>query len=500
VETTIGRLKPYFLGWLTLHLVGWSVVPWLTNHSLHLDTIEALVWGREWEWGYDKHPPLSAWAAEGFGAMFGDWGLYFLSQVCVVLAGCGVWMLGGEIGVSRPARFLGVILLDAVYYYQYATPEFNVNILQIPIWSWGWWAGFRGVRTGSWLGWIGLGLAVGLGALTKYLAVLLVAPFLLALWERGDLWRQLRRPGLYVAGLISIVVFLPHLLWMRDHDWITINYGLRRAESDDLSWWLKRICYPVEFLLPQLLLLLPLAVITFGNRARGPRAGDGPRGLASLALGGLGLIVFVTIAFGWRPVMMWAVPMPIAAGLWMASRWIDDAKALRAATLALVAGALGLLAYGIVYGGSPLFRAKPHRVNYDGRSLARQLEAEWAGYRLGPLRVVVGDEWLGGLVAWYGQDRPSVMIRGDLSRSLTLSDQDIRHQGAMVVWLKNLDASDGREMALDKAFPDLRDRHPELRELRDAVIPWPRRRDDKAGRFGIGLIPPTIDPGAQKVQ
>ena len=505
METTHGRLKPYILGWLALHLAGWSLVPWLSNHSLHLDTIEALAWGSEWEWGYDKHPPLSAWAAEVFGTGFGDWGLYFLSQLCVVLAGLGVWMLGTELGVRRPACLLGVILLDAVYYYQYATPEFNVNILQIPFWSWGWWAGFRAVRTGSWLGWIGLGLAVGLGALAKYLAVLLVVPFLLALLERGELWQQLRRPGLYVAGLVSILVFLPHLNWMRNHDWITISYGLHRAEGEGMSWWLSRIWYPVEFLLPQLVFLLPLAVIAFLCRPPRPGPdGDGPggrpKGLASLSLGGLGLIVFLTIAFGWRPVMMWAVPMPIAAGLWVAARWIDDGRAVRAAALALGAGVAGLLAYGIVYGGSPLFRAKPHRVNYDGRSLAREIEAQWADAHSGPLRFVIGSEWLGGLVAWYGKDRPSVVIEGDLSRASYVSEEDLRAQGAMVVWLISIDAADAKTLGLDQAFPGLRDRHPEVRELRETVIPWPRRRDGKAGRFGVGLIPPAIDPEDRKAR
>ena len=33
----------------------------LVNSNLPLDTIEALAWASDIQWGYSKHPPLSAW-------------------------------------------------------------------------------------------------------------------------------------------------------------------------------------------------------------------------------------------------------------------------------------------------------------------------------------------------------------------------------------------------------------------------------------------------------
>ena len=49
-----------FYIFLFMHLVLWTVVPSLVNQNLPLDTIEALAWGSNLDWGFNKHPPMSA--------------------------------------------------------------------------------------------------------------------------------------------------------------------------------------------------------------------------------------------------------------------------------------------------------------------------------------------------------------------------------------------------------------------------------------------------------
>ena len=45
-----------FAAFLALHAVVWTVLPSLLYPNLPLDLIEALVYGREWQLGYDKLP------------------------------------------------------------------------------------------------------------------------------------------------------------------------------------------------------------------------------------------------------------------------------------------------------------------------------------------------------------------------------------------------------------------------------------------------------------
>ena len=71
---------------LFFHLIIWTLVPSVSNINLPLDTIEALAWGSNLDWGYNKHPPLSAWFVELIYQIFKnqDWAYYFLSQLFVI--------------------------------------------------------------------------------------------------------------------------------------------------------------------------------------------------------------------------------------------------------------------------------------------------------------------------------------------------------------------------------------------------------------------------------
>ena len=55
---------------LLIHLFVWTLAPSISNSNLPLDTIEALAWGTNLDWGYNKHPPISAWSVEFFYRIF----------------------------------------------------------------------------------------------------------------------------------------------------------------------------------------------------------------------------------------------------------------------------------------------------------------------------------------------------------------------------------------------------------------------------------------------
>lgn len=465
-------------------------MPLLTNTALPLDSIEAVMWGSEWEWGYDKHPPLSAWAAEAFAVVFGDWGVYLLSQLCVVFAGLGVYRLGRFLKLTESQAVCAVLVLECIHFYTYSSVEFNVNVIQLPLWAWGWYFGLVGLEKRRLRYWVGLGLCVGLGALAKYIAVFMLIPLFAAWCLRGDWLRVLRTPGLWLAGVLSMLVFLPHLLWMAANDWVTITYGLDRTGSEGATWW-QHLWFPLEYLLSNFAVLLPLAVMAAIAVKLGGR-GEAPRGSLGLAFGAYAFMVLLSFAMGMQPVSMWAVPLPLAVGIWLVPRFQLDARPKVVLPVVGLMGLLAVIAYTVVYGFGPLIRSKPHRVNYPGQVIANEAHAAWASQSEAQLSYVIADEWLGGIVNHYGESRASVMIRGVLERSAYLNDDDIKRDGALVFWLKTRDAASDRAKSLDSVFPDLRERFPQLYEVEDLVIPWPRGMDDKAGRYGVAFIPAQI--------
>ena len=71
------NLINFFYIFLTFHLIVWTVIPASTNNNLPLDTIEALAWGSNLDWGFNKHPPMSAFLAFPF-LLFSNWLKIFL--------------------------------------------------------------------------------------------------------------------------------------------------------------------------------------------------------------------------------------------------------------------------------------------------------------------------------------------------------------------------------------------------------------------------------------
>ena len=122
---------------LLFHITIWTIVPSITNQNLPLDVIEALAWGSNLDWGFNKHPPASAFFSEFFFQIFGpqDWAYYFMSQIFVITAFYFVFKLSQEIFNNDKLSLISVLLLESIFFYNFTTPEFNVNVCQLPFWS-----------------------------------------------------------------------------------------------------------------------------------------------------------------------------------------------------------------------------------------------------------------------------------------------------------------------------------------------------------------------------
>ncbi|MDA8771288.1 glycosyltransferase family 39 protein, partial [Candidatus Pelagibacter bacterium] len=131
------NITKVFFFFIFFHLFIWTLVPSISNINLPLDTIEALAWGSNIDWGFSKHPPLSAFAVEVFFTIFGsnDWAYYLLSQIFVIIAFIYVWKLSNEIFEEKIYSLLSILALSGIYFYNFTTPEFNVNISQLPFWA-----------------------------------------------------------------------------------------------------------------------------------------------------------------------------------------------------------------------------------------------------------------------------------------------------------------------------------------------------------------------------
>ena len=242
------------------HLLIWTVVPTITNKNLPLDVIEALAWGSNLDWGFNKHPPGSAFFPEVFFQIFGaqDWAYYFLSSLFVVISFYFVFKFANEILQNKLLSLFSVLILEAIYFYNFTTPEFNVNVCQLPFWSlvvyfsWKIYSSKEIKLSDCFC----IGLFGATGFLSKYLFVYLLASIFLLFTYLVFIEKDRKFDFKYFIILeVFIVLLVPHLVWLYGNDFITIFYGLKRTGLEPSL--INHFEQPIFFLLKQLGILLP---------------------------------------------------------------------------------------------------------------------------------------------------------------------------------------------------------------------------------------------------
>src|SRR4029077_13629500 len=120
---------------LCLHAVVWTALPTLLYANLPLDLIEALTYGREWQLGYDKLPPLPWWLVEIIHRVIGhDCAYYLLAQIAIVAALWLIWLTARPL-VGPVGALVSVLIVDGLHYLNFTSAKFNHDVVQLPFWA-----------------------------------------------------------------------------------------------------------------------------------------------------------------------------------------------------------------------------------------------------------------------------------------------------------------------------------------------------------------------------
>ena len=161
IEAVERRPQAAFAAFLALHGVVWTALPALLFHNLPLDVIEAMTYGREWQIGYDKLPPLPWWLAEIVWRAVRHRRL----AICAVPRG-GAYRLRRIWATARPlvgatGALAARLIIDGMHYFNFSAVKFNHNVIELPFWALAGFAFHAGLRRGRLRYWILLGVALG---------------------------------------------------------------------------------------------------------------------------------------------------------------------------------------------------------------------------------------------------------------------------------------------------------------------------------------------------
>jgi Dolichyl-phosphate-mannose-protein mannosyltransferase len=479
-----------FAGIMLLHAVVWTGLPALLYPNLPLDLIEALIYGREWQLGYDKLPPLPWWLVEIVYRLIGhDTGYYLLAQAAVVAALACVWTMArpliGPIGAA-----VAVLIVDGLHYLNYTAAKFNHDVIQLPFWALAGFAFHRALRGGELRHWLLLGLSVGMSLWAKYFVLMLALPLALFLVIDRDARKSLATPGPYVALAAALVVMAPHLVWLVQNDFLPFTYAEHRALPS--RGLLDHVWHPLQFALSQLFFLIPSLLISaplfFPRRsaseppiAIGADAFD-RRIVTWLAFGPMATVLALSALSGRGTVAMWGYPLWLFLGLWLvltARRALDALRLGRVLlTWAIVFAGLAIAFIGN-YGVLPNYDHRYRAVFFPGGDLGRELSQRYRAATGKQIVYVIGSMWDGGNVAHYAPEHPRVLIDGKPARAPWIDLADLRAHGALVVWTAG----------------DLRVLPPEFRTIAaDAAVQPPfllhDRRGDGSRNIGWAILLP----------
>jgi len=390
----------------------WTLVPSITNNNLPLDTIEALAWGSNLDWGFSKHPPGSAFFPELFYQIFGnqDWAYYFLSQIFVVISFFVVFKFAEEIFKNKILSLISVLLLGGIYFYNYTTPEFNVNVCQLPFWSLTVFFSWKilNQKKIDIKDCILLGMFAAIGFLSKYLFVYLLIAIDFSFFYIIFIKKEKKFDYKY---LISFVVFLvllvPHLIWLIDNDYITITYGLGRTGLEN-SNFLNHLTFPLIFLAKQIGILIPFLIMSlFLIKKLKFKINLKDRKLLFLIfinLVPIGLMFLTSMILGAKIKTMWMTPFYLFIGVlivYVFQTQINFKKLNSFFTVFLILFIFSPVAYAYVS-----LSKTDKRTDYPGKEIAQKMQLEWNKNFEDSINVVLGNEWDAGNLSYHLTSRP----------------------------------------------------------------------------------------------
>ena len=406
------NINKFFYVFLTAHLFLWTLIPSLTNNNLPLDTIEALAWGSNLEWGFNKHPPMSAFFPEVFFQIFGsqDWIYYLLSQIFVVISFYYVFKFSKEFFNSDLLGIISVLLIEAIYFYNFTTPEFNVNVCQLPFWSltvyfsWKIYTSKEIKFTDCFL----VGLFAAFGFLSKYLFVYLLVSIDLLFIYLIFIKKDRKFDFKYLITLeVFLIVLVPHLIWLNNNDFITITYGLARTGLEQSSL-INHINFPLIFLIKQIGLLIPFLILVWllVKKIKFRIDFKDKKLFFLLAINILPImLMFLTSAItGSKIRTMWMTPFYLFFGtlfvyLFQAQINIKKLKPFMIGFIFLFFLSPVLYAYVSI-------SKEDKRTDYPGKEIAIKTQYAWDQQFNSKINVVYGNEWNAGNLSYHLKSRP----------------------------------------------------------------------------------------------
>jgi hypothetical protein len=323
---------------LVRFIIPFVLVP--SFYELHRD--EYLYWSESFHlaWGYMEVPPMLSILAY-ISNILGSHPFWL--KLWPGLAGSACFILTARMAVSLGGKRLAVWLCFFSFVltgYIRLFYLFHPNFLDVFFWTLSAYAIFFFIRTqeNKWL--YLLGIAVGLGMMSKYSMAFYVAALLMAsiFTPHRNIFTN---KHLYGALVVAFLIFLPNLLWQYNHLFPIVTH-MQELQEEQLQF-----VSPITFIIGQLLMLLPCLFLWLRGLYFAGISKEGKQYMI-FALAYVFVISLLIIGHGKDYYALGTYPILLALGTYQFEQYIQKNKAWWRYTPVAICFIIGLITYPIL--------------------------------------------------------------------------------------------------------------------------------------------------------
>jgi len=228
------------------------------QYGFHRDELDFIMNARQLDWGYVSYPPVTPFFARIGLELFGESlrGLRVIPAIAQGIVMILAALIARDMGSKRNAQFLTAFAVFIA-----PVSLFGGTVIMYFAFDYLWWVlvAFFMVRllaTDYARYWLGIGAGIGLGMMTKYTMGFFVMGLIVAVLVTPAR-KYLKSKWLYLGAALSILIFLPNLIWQYQHNFIAFDY-LSSIHARDVDWGRADEFLPEQLYLTTNPLSLPL--------------------------------------------------------------------------------------------------------------------------------------------------------------------------------------------------------------------------------------------------
>jgi len=261
------------------------------NYAKHLDI------------GYLDHPLMVAWIIRPFVALMGniEFAVRAGAFLCWLVTAWFSYRLTRDV-LGRAAAYRALMIVAVLPVYFFFGAFMSPDAPLAACWSAAIYFTYRVVIKEERRAWLGLGVAIGLGMISKYTVVFLGAAIAVFVLIDRPSRKWLARPEPYIAALIALVLFSPVIVWNWQQDWVSFSFQSQDRLASKFSFSLPRFAGNVIGLLTPTGILSVIALVVCRRQLTGAFAAP----VTSAAAAPLGRSHFLLTWLALFPVALFA--------------------------------------------------------------------------------------------------------------------------------------------------------------------------------------------------